>query len=62
MEAAGLDRAGARRVLDAAGGQVKLAIVMARLGLPRDEAARRLAGHGGHLRPLVGDPPPVHGA
>lgn len=62
MEAAALDRAGARRVLEAAGGHVKLAIVMARLGVPRDEAARRLAEHDGRLRPLVGDPPPVHRA
>jgi N-acetylmuramic acid 6-phosphate etherase len=46
-------------VLAAADGQVKTAIVMARRGVGRDEAERLLAAHQGHLRVIVGDPPPV---
>jgi len=59
METTGLDRQAAQRVIDAAEGSVKTAIVMARRGVPRKEAERLLAEHAGRLRPIVGDPPPV---
>ncbi len=59
METTGLGRAEAREVLAAAQGSVKTAIVMARRGVSREEAERLLREHGGHLRPIVGDPPPV---
>jgi N-acetylmuramic acid 6-phosphate etherase len=59
METTGLGRDEARRVIDAADGSVKTAIVMARRGVSRAEAERLLAEHAGHLRPIVGDPPPV---
>ncbi len=62
METTGLDREEARKVLDAADGSVKAAIVMARRGVGREEAERLLAEHAGHLRTIVGDPPPVRGA
>jgi N-acetylmuramic acid 6-phosphate etherase len=62
METTGLDRPGARAVIDAADGQVKRAIVMARRAVAPDEADRLLAEHGGRLRSIVGDPPPVSGA
>lgn len=57
METAGVDRAGARAAIEAAGGSVKLAIVMARKGVSRDQAEKLLAEHDGRLRPIVGDPP-----
>jgi N-acetylmuramic acid 6-phosphate etherase len=59
METTGLDRARAREVIAAAEGRVKTAIVMARRGVPKAEAERLLAEHNGHLRVIVGDPPPV---
>jgi N-acetylmuramic acid 6-phosphate etherase len=59
METTGLDRGAARRVIDAAEGSVKTAIVMARRGVAKDEAEQLLAEHAGRLRPVVGDPPPV---
>jgi N-acetylmuramic acid 6-phosphate etherase len=59
METTGLDRTAARNVIQAADGSVKTAIVMARRGVARDEAERLLAEHGGRLRLIVGDPPPV---
>ncbi|HEX2251416.1 MAG TPA: N-acetylmuramic acid 6-phosphate etherase [Gemmatimonadales bacterium] len=59
METTGLDRRAAREVIKAADGSVKTAIVMARRGVARDEAERLLAEHGGRLRLIVGDPPPV---
>jgi N-acetylmuramic acid 6-phosphate etherase len=62
METTGLERDRAREVLDAAEGSVKSAIVMARRGVGRDEAEQLLAEHGGHLRVIVGDPPPVRSA
>jgi N-acetylmuramic acid 6-phosphate etherase len=62
METTTLDRAAARRVLDAADGQVKLAIIMARRDVPRSEAEQLLAAHGGQLRAVVGDPPPLEDA
>jgi len=59
IETAGIDRAGARAALDAAGGQVKTAIVMLRRKVDRTEAERLLSEHQGHLRAIVGAPPPV---
>jgi N-acetylmuramic acid 6-phosphate etherase len=59
METTGLDRDAARVVIAAAGGEVKVAIVMARRSVGRDEAVRLLQEHQGRLRPIVGDPPPV---
>jgi N-acetylmuramic acid 6-phosphate etherase len=59
METTGLDRAASRRVIEAADGSVKTAIVMARRGVPKEQAERLLAEHAGRLRPVVGDPPPV---
>jgi N-acetylmuramic acid 6-phosphate etherase len=61
METTGLDRSAAQDVIQAAEGNVKTAIVMARRGVPRTEAERLLAQHAGRLRPIVGDPPPVRG-
>jgi N-acetylmuramic acid 6-phosphate etherase len=57
METAGVDREGARAAIEAAGGSVKLAIVMVRKGASRDQAEKLLADHEGRLRPIVGDPP-----
>ena len=62
METTGLPRDEAREVLDAAGGRVKTAIVMARRGVSSDEADRLIAEHQGRLRGIVGDPPPVRSA
>lgn len=59
METTGCDRSAARAAIDAAGGSVRTAIVMQRLGLPRQAAEARLAEHDFHLRPLLGDPPAV---
>jgi N-acetylmuramic acid 6-phosphate etherase len=59
METTGLDREAAQRVIDAAGGSVKTAIVMARRGVAKNEAERMLDQNAGRLRPIVGDPPPV---
>jgi N-acetylmuramic acid 6-phosphate etherase len=62
METTGLAREQAGAVLDAAGGRVKTAIVMARRGVSSEEADRLLAEHQGRLRGIVGDPPPVRTA
>jgi N-acetylmuramic acid 6-phosphate etherase len=43
-------------LLRAAGGRVKVAVVMARLSLPRRQAERRLRAAGGRLRDLLGPP------
>jgi N-acetylmuramic acid 6-phosphate etherase len=59
METTGLDRKAAQRVIEAADGRVKTAIVMARRGVSKDQAERLLAENAGRLRPIVGDPPPV---
>jgi N-acetylmuramic acid 6-phosphate etherase len=62
METTGLGRDESRAVLDAAGGSVKTAIVMARRAVGREEAERLLREHAGRLRSIVGDPPPVRPA
>jgi N-acetylmuramic acid 6-phosphate etherase len=59
MEVAGVDRAKARRALDAAAGQVRLAIVIAAKGGSAEAAEGLLARHDHHLRPILGSPPPV---
>ncbi len=59
METTGLDRTAAQKVIAAADGSVKTAIVMARRGVTKSEAEQLLAKHAGRLRPIVGDPPPV---
>jgi N-acetylmuramic acid 6-phosphate etherase len=62
METTGLDREQAGAVLEAAGGSVKTAIVMARCSVDRAAAERLVDQHAGRLRPIVGDPPPVRSA
>src|SRR5437016_7062602 len=59
MECCNVDRAAARGAIEAAGGSVKLAIVMARRGVRKAEAERLLADAGGFVRKAAGDPPPV---
>jgi N-acetylmuramic acid 6-phosphate etherase len=59
MECVGVDRPAARRAIEAAGGSVKLAIVMAKRGVDKAEAERLLAAAGGFVRRAAGDPPPV---
>ena len=61
MECCAVERGRARAVIEQAGGSVKLAIVMVRLGVGKDEARRALAAAGGFVRRTVGDPPPVTG-
>jgi N-acetylmuramic acid 6-phosphate etherase len=62
MEVAGIERAPARQAIDRAGGSVRTAIVMARRGCSREPAEELLRIHDNHLRPILGDPPPVPGA
>ncbi len=62
MEVAGIERAPARQAIDRAGGSVRTAIVMARRGCSREQAEELLRIHDNHLRPILGDPPPVPGA
>src|SRR5688572_7266731 len=60
MEVCGVAREEARRLLDEAGGRVKIAIVMQTLDLDRDAAEAALARSGGVIRRVVpGPPPPV---
>jgi N-acetylmuramic acid 6-phosphate etherase len=59
MEACGTDRARARGAIAAAGGSVKLAIVMLRRGVDAAAARRLLEEAGGVIRRVIGDPPPV---
>src|SRR5207249_11179526 len=62
MACAGVDRGAARRAIEAAGGSVKLAIVMMRRGGGKAEAVRLLADADGFVRRAAGDPPPVRPA
>ncbi|MGK2935711.1 MAG: N-acetylmuramic acid 6-phosphate etherase [Gemmatimonadaceae bacterium] len=60
MEVCVVTREAAREILEAAGGSVKLAIVMHKLGVSRDDAERALEQVGGVIRKVVpGPPPPV---
>jgi len=57
MECGAPDRASARAAIDAAGGSVKIAVVMVRGRLDVEGARARLAAAGGSVRKAVGDPP-----
>src|SRR5216117_1241522 len=59
MECCGVDRPAARRAIEAAGGSVKLAIVMVKKAVEKATAERLLEEAGGFVRRAVGDPPPV---
>ncbi len=59
MECTGVERAAARAAITAAGGSVKLAIVMIRAGVSAERARALLADAGNLVRRVVGDPPPV---
>jgi N-acetylmuramic acid 6-phosphate etherase len=59
MEVTGAGRDAARAAIDAAGGSVRTAIVMVGRSVGREEAEALLAKHDNHLRPILGDPPPV---
>ncbi|NIM50040.1 MAG: N-acetylmuramic acid 6-phosphate etherase [Gemmatimonadales bacterium] len=59
MEACAVGREEARRAIEAASGNVKLAIVMVRRGVDADEARALLDSAGGLVRRASGDPPPV---
>ena len=59
MEVAQVDRAAARKALEGAAGKVRTAIVMAAKGCSLQEAESLLGRHDNHLRPILGDPPPV---
>jgi N-acetylmuramic acid 6-phosphate etherase len=53
--AGGVERPAAERLLAAAGGEVKTALVMARAGVEAGEARRRLAAADGSVRRALGD-------
>ncbi len=57
MECGGVDRARAQAAIAEAGGSVKLAIVMVRLGVGPEAATQALEAAGGFIRRAVGDPP-----
>jgi N-acetylmuramic acid 6-phosphate etherase len=60
MEVCAVDRAEARRLLEAADKRVKIAIVMQKLGVSRAEAEAALERGGGVIRRVVReDPPPI---
>ena len=59
MEITGASREASRAVIGAAGGSVRTAIVMIRRNVSRAEAEALLAASDHHLRPILGDPPPV---
>ena len=61
MECGAKDRREARAAIDAAGGSVKIAVVMVRAGVGADEARARLAAADGSVRKAAGDPPPLSG-
>jgi N-acetylmuramic acid 6-phosphate etherase len=59
MEVCGVDRQTATGGIEAAGGSVKLAIVMIATGLGKEDALNKLESEGGVVRRIIGDPPPV---
>lgn len=61
-EVTGTDRETARAAIAAAGGRVRTAIVMVARELDAAGAEELLSRHDHHLRPILGDPPPVQGA
>jgi N-acetylmuramic acid 6-phosphate etherase len=62
MEVTGTDRETARAAIASAAGRVRTAIVMVARGLDPAAADDLLARHEHHLRPILGDPPPVQDA
>jgi N-acetylmuramic acid 6-phosphate etherase len=56
MESCSIPRDAARALLDAAGGSVKVAIVMHRAKVDRAQAIQRIQDAGGLIRKVVGDP------
>jgi len=61
MEVGQVDRARARAAVTAAGGSVKVALVMVRRSVDAEAARRLLADAKGVVRTVIGDPPPVIG-
>jgi N-acetylmuramic acid 6-phosphate etherase len=59
MAVTGADREAARVAIQSAGGSVRTAIVMVKRGSSRADAEALLRTHDNHLRPILGDPPPV---
>jgi len=59
MECCAVDRAAARRAIEAADGSVKLAIVMVTKQIDKAAAGRLLEQAGGFVRRALGDPPTV---
>ena len=59
METTGCDRIKSRKAIADAGGDVKAAIVMAKLGVDLGEAQRRLDAADGLVRGVLGKPPVV---
>ena len=59
MEVTGVDRATARRAIDAAAGSVRAAIVMVNTGSGLEQARALLAANDNRVRAVLGDPPPV---
>jgi N-acetylmuramic acid 6-phosphate etherase len=60
-EAAGVPHARAAELLAAAGGSVRVAILMGRGGAGREEAERRLAAAGGRISEALGRAEDIHG-
>jgi N-acetylmuramic acid 6-phosphate etherase len=58
VEVCGVPRDEAKKLLRAAGGSVKLAVVMHKRSLSREEAERALSAAGGVIRRVVSDAPP----
>ena len=59
MEVAAVPRDVARAAIDAAGGSVRTALVMAKTGKTKDQALALLAVNDNRVRAVLGDPPPV---
>jgi len=55
METVGVERGRARELLDGSGGKVKVALVMGKLGVGREEAERRLHEVQGVVSGVLGD-------
>ncbi|MGQ0703321.1 MAG: N-acetylmuramic acid 6-phosphate etherase [Gemmatimonadales bacterium] len=59
MAVTSVDRDAARAAIAAASGWVRTAIVMVRRGCSREEAEALLQANDNHLRPILGEPPPI---
>lgn len=55
QEILGVDAAGAERLADASGGELKVAVLMGKSGIERERAAALLAEAGGDLRRALGE-------